>query len=194
MAYNQNIPGANDLLSQSQSEIQENFSQIKTVIDINHITFGDANQGKHLYLQLPEHAAPTTAVNEGGLYANVGTTSTVTELFFRRENNGELIPMTERATGGAPGWTYLPSGIMLQWGSANLIGADAAGTTVAFVRSFPAACLNVQLTIVTTVGGQSRVAYVVTGSLTAANFKAAAKNSTSNNRNDATVYYLATGV
>jgi len=139
MAYNPAIPAANDLLSQSQQDIQQNFAEIQTLIGINHINFGAVGQGKHLYLQLPEHAAPTTAIDEAGFYSNVGATSTITELFFRRENNGELIPMTERQTGGAPGWTFLPSGIVLQFGIANV----SDHTTVTLTRAMPTTLLFV---------------------------------------------------
>lgn len=146
MAYNSLIPAANDLLSQSQSEIQENFAQIKTVIDINHITFADANQGKHLYLQLPEHAAPATAVNEAGLYANVGATSAVTELFFRRENNGSSIPMSEMVEISATnGWSYLPSGLIIQWGSASQSGGTSS-STFALPRAFPTTFYSITAT------------------------------------------------
>ncbi len=117
MAYNNAIPGPNDLLSQSQSDIQQNFAEIQTLIGVNHLNFGVAGEGKHLYLQMPEHAAPATAIDEAGFYANVGATSTVTELFFRRENNGASIPMTETVeTTVTNGWSYLPSGLIIQWG------------------------------------------------------------------------------
>jgi hypothetical protein len=152
MAYNPAIPAANDLLSQSQQDIQQNFAAIQTLLGINHINFGAVGEGKHLYLQLPEHAAPVTAVNEAGFYANVGATSTVTELFFRRENNGASIPMTERETGGAPGWTFLPSGIMLQFGTANVNN----NTVVTLTRAMPTTLLFV-LVSSKRVGAQTNV-------------------------------------
>lgn len=153
MAYNSAKPAANDLLSQSQSDIQQNFLEIQTLIDINHITFGSANQGKHLYLQLPEHAAPATAVNEAGFYANVGATSTISELFFRRENNGASIPMTERVSASATnGWTYLPSGIILQWGTATMNGG-VSNLVVNLPRAFPTSIYSVTATPNNTPGG-----------------------------------------
>jgi len=144
MAYNNAIPAANDLLSQSQQDIQQNFAAIQTLVGVNHINFGAVGEGKHLYLQLPEHAAPVTAVNEAGFYANVGATSTVTELFFRRENNGASIPMTE-CLAAAAGWTFLPSGIMLQWGSATMNGG-VSNLVVNLPRTFPTAIYSVTAT------------------------------------------------
>lgn len=82
---------------------------------------------------MPEHAAPATAVNEAGLYANVGSTSTVTELFFRRENNGASIAFTEGVFATA-GWTMLPSGMILQWGHETAAGASQ---TFALTKAFP---------------------------------------------------------
>ncbi len=152
MAYSNSIPGPNDLLSQSQQDIQQNFAEIQTLLGVNHLNFGVVGQGKHLYLQLPEHAAPTTAIDEAGFYANVGATSTVTELFFRRENNGASIPMTERQTGGAPRWTFLPSGIMLQFGTI----AVNDHSTVTLPRAMPTTLLFVLVSSVRT-GAQTNV-------------------------------------
>ncbi len=135
MAYNNAIPAANDRLSQSQSDIQGNFAAIQTLVGINHINFGSANQGKHLYLQLPEHAAPTTAIDEAGFYANVGAASGVTELYFRRENNDATpIPMTEtKNVTPTSGWTFLPSGLLLQWDNINI---NLNPTPITFPRPF----------------------------------------------------------
>lgn len=120
MALN-DTPQANQQINTTQPLIRTNFIDIDTDFAINHyaINGGTANDGKHLYLQLPEHAAPATAANEAGLYANVGTISGVTELCFRRENSGggggEIIPMTEFVGTADQGWCYLPSGILMKW-------------------------------------------------------------------------------
>lgn len=189
MAYNNAIPGPNDLLSQSQSDIQQNFAAIQTLIGINHINFGAAGEGKHLYLQLPEHVAPVTAINEAGFFANVGTTSTVTELFFRRENNGESIPMTERATGGAPGWTFLPSGIMLQFGT--FVVNDH--TVVTLPRAMPTTLLFVLVSSLRT-GNQTNV--VSLQSITDSQHFVASSRTVNNNPTyeASSITYLAIGV
>lgn len=143
MAYQANIPQATDKLRISQSDLLNNFIAIDAFVDINHYGFASGNVGKHLYLQMPETAAPATAANEAGLYAANGATSGATELVFRRESNGSSIAFTE-AVFAASGWTRLPSGILLQWGSGTIdnTGAD----TINFPVAFPTACLNVQLT------------------------------------------------
>lgn len=115
MAYNSNIPQPNDELKDSQADILENFTQIKNLIDVNHETFGSANEGKHKFVQFPEGAAPATAVDEGALYVAPGVQSLESELIFRRENNGPFIILTEgqEPVGVNPvgtWWTYLGSG------------------------------------------------------------------------------------
>ena len=151
MAYNNAIPAANHLLSQSQAEIQENFAQIQTLVGVNHINFGAAGSGKHLYLQLPEHAAPATAVNEAGFYANVGATSTVTELFFRRENNGVSIAFTE-GTNAASGWSRLPSGVIMKWFTGGINGGATANVNLNSVGPNYATLYNIQASVTGTAG------------------------------------------
>lgn len=127
MAYTYNIPQKTDIPKISQSQILANFTGIKTLIDINHVTFDDADQGKHKFLQMPEQSsAPTTAVNEGALYTKVGATSAVTELAFRRENSTTVIEMTATGLDGTTYWSMLPSGLLLKWGTVVTQGINQA--------------------------------------------------------------------
>lgn len=126
MAYQANIPQATDKLRISQADLLNNFIAIDSFVSANHYGFASGNVGKHLYLQMPETAAPATAANEAGLYANNGTISGTTELFFRRESNGSSIGFTE-ANLATTGWTKLPSGLILKWGNGT-VGANADAT------------------------------------------------------------------
>lgn len=143
MAYNPDIPAPTDVKSQSQADIKENFTQIKTVVDINHVTFGDADQGKHKYVTLPEQgAAPSTAANEIALYTKeIGG---VSALFLRHEGDGTEVDITT-ATKAAAGYCKLPCGIMLIWGSGNMAGGTKTQAQ-GFVTNFSTSCLNVQVT------------------------------------------------
>lgn len=127
MAYQENKPQAADLLSQSQSDIQQNFAELKTLIDINHGTFAAADEGKHKYVTFPEQAAdPTTAADEVAVYSKLSTLSAQSELFLRNENNGTVVEFTSSGQ-AATGWTRFPSGILLKWGTGN-VNANAAAT------------------------------------------------------------------
>lgn len=125
MAAINDTPQATELVSATQAGIRANFASIDTAFNLNHGNFGTAEEGKHNFLQMPEQgAAPTTLANEAGLYAAAGTTSTVSELVFRRENNGPEIAFTEGSL-ASPGWCRLPSGLILKWGVVTSSGAVA---------------------------------------------------------------------
>ena len=126
LTYYSGIPLAADDQDQSQPDILANFTAINSWTGVNHYNFASANAGKHSGIQLPEQgAAPTTAVNEGAVYTKVGAATAKTELAFRRENNGAVVETTAStlstvplAASNTPGWTMLPSGILMKWGYA----------------------------------------------------------------------------
>lgn len=139
MAYNQNIPQATDLLSQSQGDIQSNFQAIKTLVDINHVTFGAADQGKHKWVTLPVQGATPPAgagflAGELGLYNASYTVTNQSELFINKTNQATVVQVPTTAsilsTNSNPGlnvagWTYLPSGIIMKWGNGTANGNTA---------------------------------------------------------------------
>lgn len=137
------LPNNGQSLNATRDNIRNNFAITDSGFKVNHYNFGEANAGKHLYLQMPEVAAPATAANEAALYSKEGVASHVTELFFRRESSGAEIPFTEALLGN-PGWTYIPSGIMIQWGIAANI--NETGVVIGFPRNFPTACCGVVFT------------------------------------------------
>jgi len=123
MAYNENIPQASDNPSQSQAQILDNFQAISTAFNTNHGNFNAADQGKHSFLQMPEQSsAPATSANEMGFYTKESSLTSIAEMFIRRESNGTEIEFTS-SLGAANGWTRLPSGILLKWGTGSGSGA-----------------------------------------------------------------------
>lgn len=134
MAYNNNIPQPSDLLSQSQSDILNNFSAIFTLVGVNHVNFGSADQGKHKWVTLPSQAATPPAGSgfaptELGVYNAVYATSAQQELFINKTNQATVVQVPSTAsilsansnpaaypnpiTGG---YTVLPSGVILKFG------------------------------------------------------------------------------
>lgn len=140
MAYQQNIPAATDVKSQSQSDIQGNFQAIKTLIDINHVTFGSSDQGKHNLVTFPltstSPVAPTFAATEEGLYNLVNATTGKNELYVHRQTVDAPtdVPFTASKLSNTAvassdnGWTYLPSGMLLKWGFKSATTATVAVT------------------------------------------------------------------
>lgn len=122
MSYNPNIPQSSDFLSVSQTDLLTNFTQLDDLFGQDHEKFSaGSNQGKHnksTYLE--QSTAPSTAANEGALYAKA--ISGITQLFFRDESNGTEHQMT----GIVPGQTGthygidLAAGIQLRFGELNV--------------------------------------------------------------------------
>lgn len=126
MPYNQNIPQPTDQLDVSQVDLLNNFQAIKTLIDINHVTFDAVGQGKHTQVTLPENAAPTnTGAAEGNIYSQESPLTGNTELYWQRENNGTRIEWTGRSNTVTSGWTRLPSGILIKWSTTSINAVDA---------------------------------------------------------------------
>lgn len=158
MAYQANIPQPNNLLSQSQDDILNNFQAIQTLIGINHVNFNDADQGKHKWLSLPQQAATPPAgsafgATELGLYNAVNGTTAKNELYVNKTNQATVVqvPMTASilSTNSAPaanssGYTLLPSGILLRWGS--FTGITGLSTVTLSGGILPTGIISVQLT------------------------------------------------
>lgn len=147
MAYNNNIPLANQPLNTSQADILANFAAIKTLIDINHVTFDVPDQGKHKFVSFPlQSAAPVFGANETGLYNKVYATTVKDELYVHKEVFGGTvdIPFTASTLSNTSpvntmdGWTYLPSGLLLKWESISGNGLTTITTSTgpAFTNIF----------------------------------------------------------
>ena len=166
MSYTQDIPISGDNLGGTRDRIRSNFQVISSTIAVNHVAFGGgAGEGKHKFLQMPEVTAsgsgvPSTAVNEGGVYTEVGTNPAETNLFFRAENSGDSYQMTHVdsariasfATAGGvndSGWTFLPGGLLLQYGI-RAVAAKGTATTITYPKPFATAVYSITIGSVTT--------------------------------------------
>lgn len=179
MGFDPNIPQPADFLSNSQGQILTNFQEANAVMGVNHYAFSPAisNKGKHTFLQMPErdlgpNPIPITAVDEIGLYSKVGTNPSETNLFMRAENSGggggfeyqlthvDSAATTEFATNTIyatvpvnfrGGWTFLPGGLILQYGLA-IISNTGGNNTVPFPRVFNVGVYSIVTTGFTTTG------------------------------------------
>lgn len=87
MTYSPNIPAAGDRPSQSQSQIQTNFSQLNTIFDVNHVPFNDptvANRGKHKVVTVQRQAsAPSITGSDAAYYTRSPGISPTAGPFFK---------------------------------------------------------------------------------------------------------------
>jgi hypothetical protein len=129
MTYNANIPQPTDQISDSQSDLLNNFGSINTFVNVNHVAFDDPNQGKHFFVEMPQQAgAPNTALGEVGLYCLASAYgANAPTLVYRQENKGTQIEIAS-ANLAATGWTFLPSGLLVKWSSGNAVAVNGAGT------------------------------------------------------------------
>lgn len=128
MAFNANIPQATDQISQSQGQLLQNFQALQTLIDVNHVDFASADQGKHMFVTMPNQGAdPATGATEINLYNKVSAYLTTQQLYLNNPSTGVPYEFTSILS-ASPGWTFLPSGALLKWGT----GSGTGPTTITF--------------------------------------------------------------
>lgn len=151
MAYQNNIPQPNDKLRISQADIQENFNRIDAWVQVDHVQFDAADEGKHnssTYVEQNSNLSFDT--NEIGVFNavpdTIGTLSGLTsnELHARKAS-GSSIPFT--ASGN--GWTYLPSGYIMKFGKKQVTGNERidfpSGSGIPAFTSAPEVTLSVAM-------------------------------------------------
>lgn len=139
--YNPSIPQATDIIAQSQPQLLQNASSVMSIMDVNHGDFATAVAGQHNYVQMYlQGAAPAVNVGDVGLF-NLAVAGT-NEMNVRK-SDGTNVPMT-KANLNLPGYTYLASGIILQWG---FITATTNPFAVTFPLPFPTKTLSVNISM-----------------------------------------------
>jgi hypothetical protein len=139
MAYNANIPQPADQLKNSQPQILANFQEINTALNVNHVGFNVADQGKHKFIQFPQQVAdPATNPTEYAQYTKLGLFSGSTEVLLRTPNSASIVNMTERYISPSDGWYQLPCGIIVKWVVANIpVTLNTVGILYNFVWPVP---------------------------------------------------------
>lgn len=144
--YNNNIPGPTDKLSASQADLLVNFQQLNTQFGVDHTAFNNAGangDGFHKKITNPVQGSdPGSASGRVVTYSK--TSSGSSELFLQRDAVATPIQLTRgtvnitgNITPPAKGHTFLPGGIVLQWGTVSAVPAGTAFTfDVAFTTIF----------------------------------------------------------
>lgn len=127
MAYKPNIPQSTDRLDNvSQADLLGNFGAIKTFIDVNHVTFDTANQGKHKFITMPLVTVdPVIEDAQVALFSKLDSTTDLAaqaELFVKKDADGDAIDITasKNTLGGTlgtmnSGWSRLCDGSIIKW-------------------------------------------------------------------------------
>jgi hypothetical protein len=110
------VPLTGQNLDQTRNPIRNNFLSVNNAFLVDHVTYNATGAGKHNKVTLPNQAtAPTFAPPEVGIYNFVNATSAINELYISK-SDGTQVPSTASAQ-NINGWTYLPSGLLLKWGT-----------------------------------------------------------------------------
>jgi hypothetical protein len=159
MPYQANRPLAPDQLSRSQGDINGNFQVLGSIGGNGTPNSAGINPGpggagfNYLYLQTVGNPPLGSAFGANtALYS--APFNTKANLFVNKVNNlgNKQYPITasilDTATpaNNASGWSYLPSGLIIKWGSMNIPGT-AGGDTIVFDATVPfTAVFSIQLT------------------------------------------------
>lgn len=109
MTYQPNIPLLTDELSTSQSDIESNFQALAPLING--------------LFDLPPQSVDPTPTGDNIIFAKTYTVTGNEEVYIQNSSASINYPITA-SNPIATGWTFLPSGILLKWGSATKTGLD----------------------------------------------------------------------
>ena len=148
--YNNNVPNPPDNPSVDVPDMQTNSMSIESIIGVDHVTFNTNGGGIHKQVTLANEAAPGLGDGNGVLYGNVGPSNSwpfwqnSLQSFqviggnsanlprFATNTNYQASSGTIPSTNG--GWSYLPGGMMIQYGIATSTHFD---TRIDFVFPTP---------------------------------------------------------
>lgn len=132
MSYTSNVPTSGQLISQSQPIINANFVALAS--------FGNG------YAELSNQSmAPSFSAGNDGLYVLNNATTTKNEMYIHIQNQAGTvdIPFTASAMSNVAtascvnGWSYLPSGLLVKWGSFQATAATVLTVNVGSISGGP---------------------------------------------------------
>lgn len=170
MGFTPNIPQVGQSLGNSRSQVLNNFAVLRSSFAANHADVNDLNSGKHTFIQyVVQGSDPSTAANEIARYTKL--VSSVAREFLRLPSNGAVFQVSGPAPSvGTNGYTYLPGGLLMQWGTRA--GSSSATNPVTFPIAFSAAPYYVNAIPVraSSSPGSDFTTVIVTGTVTTTGF------------------------
>jgi hypothetical protein len=158
LIYTGGLPNPPNFPSQDVGSMQVNTNSIEDWVDVDHYGFNTADNegGYHDQVSMQNQAAPGLpgfGLNPNGvLFANNPTSPATAPAWPYWENSlgdfqitGSALAFTPSAT--TNGWTFLPGGLIIQWGF--IANSGLTNQPVLFAtanKDFPANCFNVQIT------------------------------------------------
>lgn len=167
-------PTDGEKLGVSKVPIRNNLDGLAQTIAVDHVALNNSGQGKHKFVRMPNQASiPADLIAlEGTLYTKL--VAGVTQLFYSpdaSENEyqltrtiaasftsfGQSVPYGTPPAGftQSGGWTYLPGGMLAQYGFYGKAGATGLSGQVQFPVAFTTGPYSVQITLYRDSGNQT---------------------------------------
>lgn len=181
------VPNAGQSLGATRDQIRNNILDIKNSLAVNHVDLDNApNTGKHVMTNFVQISAaaqkPTTSATEVALYNDVATTGQIyicppnttqgdkKKLLTAGDISLATFGTNTTYTGSLEGgWTFLPGGLLLQYGKVTDNGLQS---TTTFPVSYSAIPFSVVIVpFYTTVNPGNSTYYVKLDLTTAAQFQ-----------------------
>ncbi len=144
MSYTLDIPADGQSLGNSKPQVRGNFTTIYNAFAVNHVALDALPQGVHSRVDFQEVANPTPPTTIDTLFCKVVSAGPLGELFYVRGSAGPPntpIQMTNGSpTNAATGFTFLPGGMIMQWGMTTLDASSQAN--VVFSPTFRLATVD----------------------------------------------------
>lgn len=152
IAYERDIPATANNPSVDQPDMKDNTNHIDDIIAVDHYSFNNNNSGWHKQSTMPVLAAiPTKVAGQGVVYTK--TANGASNLFYAGDANTDEYQLTRTDTAnfatfstnagaGLSGWTYLPGGVLMQWGGISA----STDTAIAFPVPFSSNVFSIQVT------------------------------------------------
>ncbi len=169
--YQPNIPTGTIRLDVDYANIRGNFQQLDTSFNVDHVTFSNVSAQNGYHKSIHFNNVSTTATNPPNNYPPNGVTATggYGQLFGAQVNDGfnpdetlffltggnRLLQLTSNIVPvkSLIGYTFLPGGLLMQWGLQGLTSSNSQSGTTSFPVVFPNACLNVSATLISKPSG-----------------------------------------
>lgn len=185
MPFLPNIPQSTDQLSVSQGNILNNFQILGAIAGNGAPASASINSASGFnWVYIPHSAAAPPAgaafpVDEIGIYSAENSKTGLYELYVNKQSltGAVQVPMTASSLSttspsqGGAGWSYLPSGFILQWG--GMANPGLSPKTITFPTPFP----NTAIVVLATAKNNASQFYA-TGTITQTNFVIASNTGT----------------
>lgn len=150
VTYNLDIPDAPNDPSVDQGLMKTNTNAVDQLIDVDHFAFNDNLGGYHKQVTFVEEAAPGIGTADAVLFGGVNSADTWPHWQNATTGVTGVLMLNGVPSAGLVGWTYLPGGVVMQWGFhdyAPNVNAGSITFTIEGGIAFNTNIFNIQLTI-----------------------------------------------